>query len=44
MITRGRRMGEGPHFYKIAGKYYITSAYGADVRMKCARADRPEGP
>ena len=38
-------MGEGSHFYKIGGKYYITSAWFAGrMRMPCARADRPEGP
>ncbi len=38
-------MGEGSHFYKLNGKYYIVSAIpGAHVPMKCARADRIEGP
>ena len=38
-------MGEGAHFYKIRGKYYITSAwYLGTMKMPCARADRPEGP
>ena len=38
-------MGEGSHFYKINGKYYIVSAIpGAHVPMKCARADRLTGP
>jgi beta-xylosidase len=38
-------MGEGSHFYKIHGKYYIVSAIpGAHVPMKCARADRIAGP
>ncbi len=38
-------MGEGSHFYKINGKYYIVSAIpGAHVPMKCARADRLAGP
>ncbi len=38
-------MGEGVHFYKIDGKYYITSAWFAGrMRMPCARADKPEGP
>jgi len=41
----GNAMGEGHHFYKIHGKYYIISADYAPVgRMQCARADRPEGP
>lgn len=45
IIPRGNAMGEGHHFYKIKGKYYIISADYAPVgRMQCARADRPEGP
>ncbi|MGC4044651.1 MAG: glycoside hydrolase 43 family protein [Armatimonas sp.] len=36
-------MGEGSHFYKINGLYYITSAkYPAT--MPCARANHPYGP
>lgn len=38
-------MGEGSHFYKIKGKYYIVSAIpGAHVPMRCARADGLNGP
>ena len=38
-------MGEGAHFYKIRGKYFITSAWFLGrMKMPCARADRPEGP
>jgi xylan 1,4-beta-xylosidase len=38
-------MGEGSHFYKLNGRYYIVSAIpGAHVPMKCARADRLTGP
>ena len=38
-------MGEGVHFYKFNGKYYITSAWFAGrMRMPCARADHPQGP
>jgi hypothetical protein len=38
-------MGEGSHFYKINGKYYIVSAIpGAHVPMKCARAGKLAGP
>ena len=38
-------MGEGAHFYKIDGKYFITSAwYDGRMRMPAARADKPEGP
>jgi len=45
IIPRGNAMGEGHHFYKIHGKYYIVSAdYSPVGRMQCARADRPEGP
>lgn len=45
LIERGSGMGEGSHFYKIGGKYYITSAWWSGrMRMPCARADRPEGP
>lgn len=45
IIPADAGMGEGSHFYKIDGKYYITSAwYMGVMRMPCARADRPEGP
>jgi Beta-xylosidase len=45
IIPKDAGMGEGVHFYKISGKYYITSAWFAGrMRMPCARADRPEGP
>jgi len=45
IIPKKAGMGEGCHFYKINGKYYITSAWFAGrMRMACARADRPEGP
>jgi beta-xylosidase len=45
LIERGLGMGEGSHFYKIGGKYYIVSAVpGAHVPMKCARADKLTGP
>lgn len=45
VIRKGAGMGEGLHFYKIQGKYYITSAwYAGRMRMPAARADRPEGP
>lgn len=38
-------MGEGLHFYKIKGKYYIVSAVpGANTPMVCARADTLAGP
>jgi beta-xylosidase len=45
IIQKDAGMGEGVHFYKIDGKYYITSAWFAGrMRMPCARADKPEGP
>ncbi|MCS0585250.1 glycoside hydrolase 43 family protein [Massilia pinisoli] len=38
-------MGEGAHFYKIQGKYYILSAnYAGGFRMPAARADKVDGP
>jgi beta-xylosidase len=45
IIPKGAGMGEGLHFYKINGKYFITSAwFDGRMRMPCARADKPEGP
>lgn len=45
IIPRGNAMGEGHHFYKIDGKYYILSAnYAPTGRMQAARADRIDGP
>lgn len=45
LIAPNLGMGEGSHFYKINGKYYIVSAIpGAHVPMKCARADSLAGP
>ena len=45
IIPKEAGMGEGLHFYKIDGKYFITSAWYENVmRMPAARADRPEGP
>ena len=45
IIPREAGMGEGSHFYKINGTYYITSAwFDKRMRMPCARASRPEGP
>ncbi|HZZ56550.1 MAG TPA: glycoside hydrolase 43 family protein [Opitutaceae bacterium] len=45
VIPAGHGMGEGSHFYKIGGRYFIFSA---DYEPMCyevvARADRPEGP
>lgn len=45
LFNKNAGMGEGSHFYKINGKYYITSAwYSGRMRMPCARADKPDGP
>ncbi|HWU78596.1 MAG TPA: glycoside hydrolase 43 family protein, partial [Caulobacter sp.] len=45
IIPKGSGMGEGAHFYKIDGRYYITSAiWDGPMRLAAARADRPEGP
>lgn len=45
IIPASAGMGEGAHFYKIKGKYYITSAwYVGTMKMPCARADKPDGP
>lgn len=45
LFAKNAGMGEGAHFYKINGKYFITSAwYAGTMRMPAARADRPEGP
>lgn len=45
LIERDLGMGEGSHFYKIKGRYYIVSAIpGAHVPMKCARAGKLTGP
>ena len=45
IIPQDAGMGEGLHFYKIDGKYFITSAwYENRMRMPAARAARPEGP
>ena len=45
LIAPAAGMGEGLHFYKIDGKYFITSAWFIDeMRMPVARADRLGGP
>jgi len=45
IITKGSGLGEGSHWYKIAGKYYILSAWFAGrMRMPAARAAKPDGP
>lgn len=45
IIPASAGMGEGVHFYKFNGKYYITSAWFAGrMRMPAARADHIGGP
>ena len=45
LFTADAGMGEGSHFYKIDGKYYIISAeYAGGFRMPAARADHVLGP
>jgi beta-xylosidase len=45
LFTRDQGMGEGSHFYKINGKYYILSAwYNGVMRMVGARASKLTGP
>jgi len=45
LFTKTAGMGEGAHFYKIDGKYYIISAnYAGGFRMPAARADHVYGP
>jgi xylan 1,4-beta-xylosidase len=45
LFDRNSLIGEGSHFYKIEGKYYILSAwYAQRMRMPAARADRIDGP
>jgi beta-xylosidase len=45
IIPRGSGAGEGSHFYKIDGKYFITMANWDPVCYQvCARAEKPSGP
>ena len=46
IIVKGNAgAGEGSHFYKINGKYYITNTnYDPVCYQVCLRADHPEGP
>lgn len=45
IIQKGDGIGEGLHFYKVDGKYLITSAwFEGRMRMPCARAEKPGGP
>jgi xylan 1,4-beta-xylosidase len=45
IIAPEQGMGEGLHFSKVGGKYWITSAwFDGMMRLPVARADRPDGP
>lgn len=45
LIPPSAGMGEGVHFYKIQGKYFLTSAWFLDeMRMPIARAASLDGP
>ncbi|MCX6145611.1 MAG: glycoside hydrolase 43 family protein [Ignavibacteriales bacterium] len=45
VIPKGGGAGEGSHFYKIAGKYFITMAiWDPTCYQVCARAEHPFGP
>ncbi|MBP6687948.1 MAG: family 43 glycosylhydrolase, partial [Lacibacter sp.] len=45
LIAKGNGAGEGCHFYKINGKYYITNTnYDPLCYQVCLRADKPTGP
>ncbi|WP_276500713.1 glycoside hydrolase family 43 protein [Terrimonas pollutisoli] len=45
IVSKGSGAGEGSHFYKINGKYYITNAnYDPVCYQVCLRADKPRGP
>ncbi len=44
IVHRGSGAGEGCHFYKINGKYYITNTnYDPVCYQVCLRADKPDG-
>jgi xylan 1,4-beta-xylosidase len=45
LFSKSSAMGEGSHFYKVKGEYYIISTrFDGRMRMPCARSDKPEGP
>ncbi|MDO9376315.1 MAG: glycoside hydrolase 43 family protein [Ferruginibacter sp.] len=45
IVPKGKGAGEGCHFYKINGKYYITNTnYDPLCYQVCLRADKPGGP
>jgi beta-xylosidase len=43
IIDKSAGMGEGSHFYKIDGKYFITSAWGRDAVPCAGPGQRPGG-
>jgi xylan 1,4-beta-xylosidase len=45
IVPKGSGAGEGSHFYKINGKYYITNTnYDPLCYQVCLRSDKPTGP
>lgn len=45
IVPRASGAGEGSHFYKINGQYYITNTnYDPLCYQVCLRADKPTGP
>ncbi|MCB0688372.1 MAG: glycoside hydrolase 43 family protein [Saprospiraceae bacterium] len=45
IVERGSGAGEGCHFYKVDGRYYITNTnYDPICYQVCLRADNPYGP
>ncbi len=45
IVPKGSGVGEGCHFYKINGKYYITNTnYDPLCYQVCLRAEKPTGP
>ncbi|WP_091220308.1 glycoside hydrolase family 43 protein [Mucilaginibacter gossypiicola] len=45
IVPKGSGAGEGSHFYKINGKYYITNTnYDPVCYQVCLRAENPRGP
>lgn len=45
IVPKGSGAGEGSHFYKINGKYFITSTnYDPLCYQVCLRSDKPTGP
>jgi beta-xylosidase len=45
ILENSNDIGEGLHFYKIDGTYFLVSAWYVDrMRLACARAKSPDGP